>query len=613
MIMKELIEEIKLNKIAYLLEIMERKDFDSKVKAFDKISKMKITPKIGIYLIENSYRNFGFDNNNGGFNSSLLMLCFKSYNDCFVPVLEKVFPKLRPNVQNKVVYLLSTVDAEEALRLYSDLILKYYKDSEFIPISNLFERPHLYKYLFPKLFKALKFKNVNNNILILVNDYLNAGVVPAEDLKKNKKLISDAIIKIFNMALKYNFKTTFEYLSNPEYMNLRFFLEISINIEKYVSNNKTVEVLEKLLKKNDNQLKLFIYDNYNERNGKFNQSIINKILKDNASRYPAYEMLELFNKQELINDKYKNKIILAESDFYINFCIYCNYREEPKDIKYIDKIVVNNYEYYIFTFTVTYPYNGSSEVLTKYMFNMVGLEKYDGKEITSKFVGISGGYDVNSGNNLIINKLTKLLFEKINDDSNAFEIGKKLVIDEVDKTTNNMIINENITKENNKKKKDIFSYIVRSLFYIFIIMLVSSMFFIINFSVLDNTPKSPAVQIKESKLNKDCKYKYIDGNDIFKQNEKEYYVLLYNKSKDKDKYYTYLNQYNNYEKNFYLVDLTKEKNKFLFDNNDLNFTIEDDTLVKVKNNEYEYYVTGKTNILSEMKKDINTIEKNTKK
>ena len=128
-----------------------------------------------------------------------------------------------------------------------------------------------------------------------------------------------------------------------------------------------------------------------------------------------------------------------------------------------------------------------------------------------------------------------------------------------------MIINENITKENNKKKKDIFSYIVRSLFYIFIIMLVSSMFFIINFSVLDNTPKSPAVQIKESKLNKDCKYKYIDGNDIFKQNEKEYYVLLYNKSKDKDKYYTYLNQYNNYEKNFYLVDLTKEENNFLFD------------------------------------------------
>ena len=53
-IMKELIEEIKLNKIAYLLEIMERKDFDSKVKAFDKISKMKITPNIGIYLIENS-------------------------------------------------------------------------------------------------------------------------------------------------------------------------------------------------------------------------------------------------------------------------------------------------------------------------------------------------------------------------------------------------------------------------------------------------------------------------------------------------------------------------------------------------------------------------------
>ena len=39
--MKELIEELKLNRVAYLLEIMEKKDFDSKINALKKLEKMK--------------------------------------------------------------------------------------------------------------------------------------------------------------------------------------------------------------------------------------------------------------------------------------------------------------------------------------------------------------------------------------------------------------------------------------------------------------------------------------------------------------------------------------------------------------------------------------------
>ena len=125
------------------------------------------------------------------------------------------------------------IDNEYALDLYVDLILKYYKDSNFIPISNLYERVNSYKLLFPKLFKALKFKVLKNNILILINDYLNAGVIPDVDLKKNKKLIQDNISKIFNEALKIKFSNTSKALQNEKYLDLRFFLEIAINIEYY--------------------------------------------------------------------------------------------------------------------------------------------------------------------------------------------------------------------------------------------------------------------------------------------------------------------------------------------------------------------------------------------
>ena len=89
--------------------------------------------------------------------------------------------------------------------------------------------------MFPKLYKALKFEYARSNILIIINDYLNAGVIKEEDLKKNKKIIQDAIIKVFNMALPFKFKNTGDALRNSEYFDLRFFLEISVNIEAYVS------------------------------------------------------------------------------------------------------------------------------------------------------------------------------------------------------------------------------------------------------------------------------------------------------------------------------------------------------------------------------------------
>ena len=305
--MKELIEELKLNRVAYLLEIMEKKDFDSKINALKKLEKMKITPNVGLFLIQNSTKNYGVNDNNGGLNALILSLCFKNYYDVYTDAIEKVYKNLLPNVQNKVVYLLTTVDSESALKLYVDLVLKNYKNSDFIPISNLFERPYLYDYLFPKLYKALKFKNAKNNILILLNDYLAAGIVPVEDLKKNKKIICDALMRVFNIALKTNFKNTFDALNDEEYINLRFFLEICINIESFVSNKETSEALEKLLNKKDNQLKLFIIDNYYKKNKEVKKSTIEQISKDKYSRYALYEMLSIYDKVDIMKDKLKGE------------------------------------------------------------------------------------------------------------------------------------------------------------------------------------------------------------------------------------------------------------------------------------------------------------------
>jgi len=55
--------------------------------------------------------------------------------------------------------------------------------------------------------------------------------------------------------------------------------------------------------------------------------------------------------------------------------------------------------------------------------------------------------------------------------------------------------------------------------------------------------------------------------------------------------------------------MNNKDNEFLYSDNDLNFIISKDRLLKVNDGEYEYYIDGKNNILNEMKKEIDTFIK----
>ena len=249
-----------------------------------------------------------------------------------------------------------------------------------------------------------------------------------------------------------------------------------------------------------------------------------------------------------MKDKYKEASTIAESDFSINFGIYCNYKDDPKNIKYIDKINVNGFDYYVFKFSLTYTYNSSSEFLTNYIFNMVGMEKYNGKEITSEFIGISGGYDPNSKLHIVTKKLNKFLFTKINDKDDIVLVAQKLILDETKAVeTKKTKIKNKISRELNKLKEkekqieeakkvkikkvevkeepikeeikekneeisqvkeitkesskisNLFTHLLLSLFAIFIIMLISCMFFVTNFSGIGNIQNQDSVSVKEIK------------------------------------------------------------------------------------------------------------------
>lgn len=602
---REMIEDLKLHKVSYLVEIMQKKDFDKKIVALNKISKMKITKNIGLFLIDSSKYDYGINDKNGGISSELMSLCFKNYYDEYTVAIKKVFDKLDDDAKNRVVFLLSSIDNENALKLYVELVLKYYKNSNFIPVSNLFERSYLYDILFPKLYKALKFKNSRNNILILLNDYLNAGVVNKTDLKKNNKIISDALLKIFNEALAYNFKNTTEALSNNDYVDLRFFLEISINIQCFIDSKETNIVLDKLFKRNDNQLNLFILDNYIRKGKDISKINLNKIAKDETSRYPLYDLLISYNMKEYIPKKYLTKQLMAKSDFYLNFMIYTKYENEIKNYKFLEKRIINNYEYYIFKFKYTYNFkNIPSDFLTNYVMGISNVSKYDNSKITRDFIGISGGYEQKEDSYKIAFNHNKLLFKELEKNDSIDKVIDDLILNE-----SNLKIEDKVVNEESEKKYflHVSSYI---LLIVLLFMLIISLLICTIYSYNPNLIIEKKVdKYTSSKLVKIKEFNEIDPKDTFNMNESEYYVLFYKKDNNKkNKYYTYVNKYLDNNIKIYYVNMNDEKNQFLKQQNELNLIIEKDRLIKVKDKEYEYYIDGKNNILNEMNSFITQLE-----
>ena len=66
------INNIKLNRLSYLLEVIEVRDFKSKINAYNKIKRMKITKEMGLLILDDS--NFAHENNYSDGNISLYLI-----------------------------------------------------------------------------------------------------------------------------------------------------------------------------------------------------------------------------------------------------------------------------------------------------------------------------------------------------------------------------------------------------------------------------------------------------------------------------------------------------------------------------------------------------------
>ena len=610
-------DNINLTRASLCLEKITTGNYKQKVKAYDKLKKIPITKEIGLRIIENSTKEYSDEFKDMNINSMLLLLLFNNFNKDFCDELNNIFDDLEENTKLDLLSYLADSDNIDAILLWKYFVIyRFDTDNNKIPIGKLGNNKENYDILFPDLYSVFKTNNKRYSLIILLNSFINLGVVPIDDLKKNKKDLIKHILMPLEELSKFKLNANDDYMTNKEYLGLRYVVECTLNIEYYCNNTKTKALLEKLFKHKDNQLKLFVLESFIKKKKKIKSLNLAPIAKDLRSRYLLYNLLSFYGEEKLMPKKYSDEKDIYESELYNIYANTYNYEKEPESIKFFKKIERENKEYYLYKFKAKKDYNTVvKDFATDYILKNNHLDKYL-EDIEETYIGIAGGRE--KDDLLTFNpEITKYyeVYDKKKSIDEYLEIffkKEEVTPEVVDEPTLKVEELEETEKKPSKLRK-IFNV---NVFYIFqsivIVILFTILILYINdinvFNLKKGKYKVDNITYKITELSKLTDFNEINGHDIYNGQDEVYYVLVF-KKKDVSEYYTFVKTLteNNY-KVFY-VDSTKEENLFLREPNETGLIITKDRFIKVNNHDFEYYVDGKEFILKELKSESNEVIK----
>jgi hypothetical protein len=610
-------DNINLTRASLCLEKITTGNYKQKVKAYDKLKKIPITKEIGLRIIENSTKEYSDEFKDMNINSMLLLLLFNNFNKDFCDELNNIFDDLEENTKLDLLSYLADSDNIDAILLWKYLVIyRFDTDNNKIPIGKLGNNKENYDILFPDLYSVFKTDNKRYSLIILLNSFINLGVVPIDDLKKNKKDLIKHILMPLEELSKFKLNANDDYITNKEYLGLRYVVECTLNIEYYCNNTKTKALLEKLFKHKDNQLKLFVLESFIKKKKKIKSLNLAPIAKDLRSRYLLYNLLSFYGEEKLMPKKYSDEKDIYESELYNIYANTYNYEKEPESIKFFKKIEREDKTYYLYKFKAKKDYNTVvKDFATDYILKNNHLDKYL-EDIEETYIGIAGGRE--KDDLLTFNpEITKYyeVYDKKKSIDEYLEIffKKEEVTPEIVEEPTLKVEELEETEKKPSKLKKIFNV---NVFYIFqsivIVILFTILILYINdinvFNLKKGKYKVDNITYKITELSKLTDFNEINGHDIYNGQDEVYYVLVF-KKKDVSEYYTFVKTLieNNY-KVFY-VDSTKEENFFLREPNETGLIITKDRFIKVNNHDFEYYVDGKEFILKELKSESNEVIK----
>ena len=197
--------EIKLSKLSYLLEVIEVRDNKSKLKAFNKIRKMKLTREMGLLILDNITKDKLYEEDNFNIHLSLLFLLFNDFYLDYAPKITELYKYLNDDSKYEILNILSISKNEDSVYFYRDLVSNFYNGEFSLPIGTISSNPNNYSILFPELYNVYKLDLKKNNAILIISDFINMGVVPKDDLNRYKKELQHSINLVFKEGV--NFKS----------------------------------------------------------------------------------------------------------------------------------------------------------------------------------------------------------------------------------------------------------------------------------------------------------------------------------------------------------------------------------------------------------------------
>ena len=605
-------DNINLTKASLYLEKINTGNQNQKIKAYEKLKKLPITTEIGIRIIENASKRYSEEYEAMNINSMLLLLLFDNYRLEYNEPIINNFDDYEFNTKLDLLSYLASSDNLDAIILWKNLILNKFDTADNkIPIGNLSNNKNNYELLFPDLYNVFKSDNKKYSLIILLNNFINLGIVPIEDLKKNKKNLIKHILMPLEELTKFKFKADEDYMSNKDYLGLRYVVESTINIEYYCNNTKTKALLDKLFKHKDNQLKLFVLESYIKKKKSIKKLNLNPIAKDLRSRYLLYNLLAFYDKKDLMPKKYNNEKDIYESEIYNIYSNSFNYDKEPKSIKFFKQIEKDGLKYYLYKFKAKKEYGEIvKDFATDYLLKNNGLDKYIA-DVYEEYIGIAGGHDENDPL-ISLGQITKY-YDVYDKNKSIDEIIDSFFKKEITVITPEEVEPVKVPKKPSKLRK-IFNmtnfYVLQLL--IIVVLIVALVLYIKGYNLFnlkqDNYINS-YITYRKTDFDKIENFNEINGHDLYNIDDGIYYVLIFNK-KNKSEYYTLFKTIIENDSRVYYIDLNKEENHFLYGPNELNQVVSQDRFIKVNGRDFEYYIDGKENILKELKDETSEIIKN---
>ena len=80
---KNFINDIRLERLTYYLEKVLLRKMPEKIKAFNKIKKMKLTDEMGLQILDYSVKDYSDSMSRETFSLSLISLCLDNYKDVY--------------------------------------------------------------------------------------------------------------------------------------------------------------------------------------------------------------------------------------------------------------------------------------------------------------------------------------------------------------------------------------------------------------------------------------------------------------------------------------------------------------------------------------------------